>query len=53
VDAMAAHLIRIFDDVELAKQLGQTAREEHLQHFSLERHIKSLEDTLQQAMQTK
>jgi len=49
VDKMAENLIRIFDDVEYAKKLGQTSRQIHQKHFSLERHIKNLEDTLQKA----
>ncbi len=50
VNQMAKNLIRIFDDIEFTKQLGQNARKEHIKKFSLERHIKSLEDTLQKAI---
>jgi glycosyltransferase involved in cell wall biosynthesis len=53
VDAMANNLIKIFDDVEFAKIMGQSARDEHLRSFSLERHIESLNDTLKKAMQGK
>jgi glycosyltransferase involved in cell wall biosynthesis len=52
VDKMAENLIRIFDDVDYAKQLGHNAREDHMVRFSLERHINSLEETLRQAMQS-
>jgi glycosyltransferase involved in cell wall biosynthesis len=52
VDKMAENLIRIFDDVNYAKQLGHNAREDHMVRFSLERHINSLEETLRQAMQS-
>jgi glycosyltransferase involved in cell wall biosynthesis len=53
VDKMAENLIRIFDDVNYAKQLGHNAREDHMRSFSLERHIESLNDTLKKAMQGK
>jgi glycosyltransferase involved in cell wall biosynthesis len=49
VDAMAENLIRIFDDVDFAKQLGKVARETHSIKFSLDRHIQSLEHTLEKA----
>jgi glycosyltransferase involved in cell wall biosynthesis len=49
VDKMAENLIRIFDDVDFAKQLGKDAREEHSVKFSLERHISELEDLLKKA----
>ena len=50
VDMMAKNLTQIFDDVEFAKQLGQKAREEHIEKFSLERHISSLEETLHKTL---
>ncbi|RRO13329.1 glycosyltransferase family 4 protein [Flavobacteriaceae bacterium 14752] len=50
VDHMSKNLIRIFDDVNYAKQLGQEARKVHIKKFSLEKHIKSLEDTLNKAV---
>ncbi|MBZ9652111.1 glycosyltransferase family 4 protein [Psychroflexus montanilacus] len=50
VDKMAKNLIRIFDDVEFAKRLGENAREDHIKNYSLERHIKVLEDLLEKAI---
>lgn len=51
VEHMSKNLIRIFDDVDFAKQLGSAAREDHIKNFSLERHIKSLEETLQKTIE--
>ena len=53
VDKMAENLIRIFDDVGFAKKMGQNARNEHIEKYSLERHIASLEDTLRKAIAVK
>jgi glycosyltransferase involved in cell wall biosynthesis len=53
VNGMAKNLIRLFDDVGYAKTLGKNARKMHLDQFSLNRHIKSIEDTLKKAIQCK
>lgn len=50
VKQMAENLIRIFDDVDFAKKLGKNAREYHLKKFTLERHIKVLEDLLERCI---
>lgn len=49
VKKMSENLIRIFDNVEFAKELGANARKKHIKDFSLERHIKSIEEVLQKA----
>jgi glycosyltransferase involved in cell wall biosynthesis len=46
VDKMAENLIRIFDNVNYAKELGQQARQIHIEKYSLDRHIKNLENVL-------
>lgn len=52
VDKMSENLLRIFDDLDFAKKLGKKAREVHLEKFSLDRHIKVLEDLLIKAIQS-
>ncbi len=47
VDMMAKNLIRLFNDMSYAKELGSNARKVHLEKFTLERHIGVLEAILQ------
>ena len=46
VNKMAENLIRLFDDVEYAKRLGQQAKTYHIENYSLKRHIKTLQNLI-------
>jgi glycosyltransferase involved in cell wall biosynthesis len=46
VNKMAENLIRLFDDVEYAKRLGLQAKKYHIENYSLKRHIKSLQNLI-------
>jgi len=47
VQAMAANMVKLLEDVDFAMLLGAAGMKNIKQHFSLERHITSLQDTLQ------
>lgn len=49
VVAMANHMEAILSDVEKAKRMGAAGKEHIKQHFSLERHIKALQKTLEES----
>jgi len=47
VQAMAANMVKLIQDIDYAMLLGAAGRQNIKQHFSLERHIASLQDILQ------
>lgn len=49
VAAMAHHMDMLLSDVEKAKRMGAAGKEHIKQHFSLERHIKALQKTLEES----
>ncbi len=46
VDAMAACMIKLLDDVAYAQKLGAAGRENIKQHFSMEKHLKKLSEII-------
>ena len=46
VETMSAHMLQVLDDVNFAKQLGEAGKMHIKTHFSLERHISSLQTVL-------
>lgn len=46
VEAMGKHMMMFLDDLELAKSMGAKGKQHIKAHFSLQRHIDSLQDTL-------
>jgi glycosyltransferase involved in cell wall biosynthesis len=49
VDGMAAYMLRLINDSALARTMGENARQRVRQHFSLDRHITSLNQVLEDA----
>ncbi len=47
VNTMAKHMARLLDDMQYAKQLGANGKNHILEHYSMQRHIKSLQDILE------
>jgi glycosyltransferase involved in cell wall biosynthesis len=47
---MAQNLLQLLEDPAYAKQLGAAGKQHILQHFSMQRHIDTLQDTLQKAL---
>jgi len=50
IDGMAQHMLRIAEDPALAARLGQAARKRIADHFSLERTISALWETIESCM---
>ena len=50
VAGMAKHMLEVLDDVAYAQQLGATGKAHVLEHFSLQRHIETLQHILEQAV---
>jgi len=50
VDAMAKNMISVLDDIAFAKQLGQAGKKNIQDNFSMERHIDTLQNTLEAAI---
>lgn len=50
VEAMASNMIRILQEAQLAKTFGEKARENIKQHFTLERHLQIIADTVNKAL---
>lgn len=46
IDGMAKNIIRILEDTSLAKKLGANAKKIHKENFSMDNHIKTIEDLL-------
>jgi glycosyltransferase involved in cell wall biosynthesis len=51
VDAMSRQLVRLASDRGLARRLGQRARQHIAENFSMQRHIDSLSQVLEEALQ--
>ncbi len=51
VSGMAESMITLLDDVELAQKMGKAAKARYQNHFTLERHIKVLDDLIKQAIE--
>ncbi|NEV93947.1 glycosyltransferase [Psychroflexus sp. YR1-1] len=49
VEQMAANMLALLVNIELAKKLGQAGKENIAKNFSLERHIDALQDILEQS----
>lgn len=47
VEQMAANMLMLLDNIELAQKLGQVGKENIAKNFSMERHIDSLQDILE------
>ena len=52
VAAMAANMLRLLDDVELAKKLGTRGKKNIFKNFSFKTHIDRLQLALQRAIET-
>lgn len=50
VDTMGEHMIRLLEDVELAKLLGGNGKSRIKTYFSMEKHINVLQDVLERAV---
>ena len=50
VDAMAAHMKSLLDDIDMAKKMGAEGKRIVFDSFNLKRHIASLQATLKEAM---
>ncbi|WP_370479354.1 glycosyltransferase [Tamlana flava] len=46
IDTMSGHMLKVLNDVGLAKQLGDAGKQRIKEHFSLQRHIDSLQKLL-------
>lgn len=53
VDTMAGHMVRLAEDRELARRLGQAGRARICELFSMERSIGALWDILQEAIESR
>lgn len=50
VELMAAHMVRVLDDKELARELGQAGRKRYIANFTLERHLAELSRLVHQSI---
>ena len=50
IDTMANNMVRLLDNPDLAKQMGTAGKEYVKKHFSLERHIETLQKVLNEAI---
>ncbi len=51
VDGMARALLRLLDDVDLAKKYGRSAKNRMKEHFTIDRHINALNEAIANAAQ--
>jgi colanic acid/amylovoran biosynthesis glycosyltransferase len=49
VDGMATHMLRLVRDSALARRMGEKARAHIRDNYSLERHIETLQKTIERA----
>lgn len=49
VDTMSLNMIKILDDINYAKKMGQAGKERIQEEFSMQQHIKSLQETLHES----
>lgn len=53
VDGMAERMLRLLEDTTLAMQMGENARKNILEKFTLDKHIHRLDELIQQAYNSK
>ena len=52
VDGMAINMIQILDKPDVAKEMGANNRARIKEHFSLEKHIRLLQDAINETVKT-